>query len=170
MSRKKSNKVQIQDRREKVWELHARGHTVRQIADLIGSTRSTVGKDIQIMYKEHHEDNLQDIERHITKENAHLSDLRVRAMDQLYKEVVIKKIENGEEVYDVAEVLDEKLLDKLIKISDRIAKLNGLDAALKIEQEINAEGAMPSVNINLSDVKGITDNDSIIDMSESGDS
>lgn len=109
---------EIEQRRNEVWRLRLRGKSIRDIATELGSSPSTVHRDIDAVTKQLRDDTQGKAERYREVELGRLDDLYSRGIERL-------ELEAQEGVEPEASA---PLLNALRGISERRAKLLGLDA------------------------------------------
>lgn len=116
-----AEKIAIATRRMQVLELRKSGASLRQIADLVHVAPETVRKDIQAVFAVLHREQQATAEAHRDLELARLDDYLIRLDSQ---------IKDG----------NAQAIDRALRISERRAKLLGLDAPVK--QELSGDIGM----------------------------
>ena len=116
------NKTQAIERRSQALQLRLQGLSLRQIGTALGVSASQVGRDLEAVISEKQTKALSEIELSL--------ELELQRLDY-YLERLSSAIDEG----------DCKAISVAVKISERRAKLLGLDAPirLQVESEVTAE-------------------------------
>ena len=118
MSHKKSKPAEIADRQSKAMQLRVRGFSFPKIAKALGCSTGTAFNDYTAAMKRLAEE---------TKESAdQVRSVELARLDKMTRALEFAAF--GESPDDSPNALDIKAIDALLKVSDRRAKLLGLDA------------------------------------------
>ena len=142
MAHSKSGRMKINaaERRIKSIEMRKKGHTLTEIGDALGVTATTINNDIKFMLKEYNERSTEQIEQMRALENARIEHLIKSIWDEAIGDDVLKKYnDDGLVEYTSGQL---KSMDRVIKLLERKAKLNGLDIPSKSESEDIAQSAI----------------------------
>lgn len=109
-----ANAAEMADKQRQCYELRLKGHTVRQVAEIVGVSKSSVSNYCKAAALE--------VISPLVSEYRQMEDERL----DLAFAAILPRVEIGE----------VRAVEVLIKLLERRAKLHGLDAPVQVEQSI----------------------------------
>jgi hypothetical protein len=126
----KAEEARIAERRRKVGANLLSGLSYRQIASALEVSAATIASDVKAILAELHEDAKEDVDRHRALELARLD----RAQNAIWNDVTNGRLE---------------AIDRFLKISDRRARLLGMDKPIKIAHtDTEGQDAAPPLSLD----------------------
>lgn len=147
----KQRAVVIDDRRNEVAALYAKGYYQAEIARMLGISKFTVNRDLLSIQKEWSETRQDDLQQAKQQELAKLTQVEREAWQAWERSqqdaVTVKRTEAALEVGDsksdidtiktdttiTGQVGDARFLEQVLRVSERRCKILGLDAPAKVQ-------------------------------------
>jgi len=120
--------LEAAERRNRVLDMRLLGASLRQIAKKVNCSHETVRLDLQRALRELHEEQ--------TDKMEHLRGLELSRLDLAWQAIANKVLEG-----------DLAAIDRFVKLSERRAKLLGMDEPTKISLPVNGLGDMTNEDL-----------------------